>query len=136
MDSHRFDAFTKNIGRRGVIRGGLALFGIALLSTREAAAQTACDRKQKGQPCQRDAACCSRRCNQKTGRCHCSALRKPCFDNFDCCGGTGLSGGVVCSQPSGGSSKIVCCVSITGRCETTADCCSDLECRGRNCKSL
>jgi hypothetical protein len=140
MDTDRFDAITRIIGRRGLLRAAVALSGLALASTPDAAAKLVAYGKQIGDRCERDNECCSRRCrrrnNRRTGRCRCSKLRKPCFDNFDCCGGTGVSGGVVCSQPSSGSSKIVCCVSINGPCETTADCCSDLECRGNTCSSL
>jgi hypothetical protein len=141
MDTGRFDAATRVIGRRGLLSAAVVLSGLALASTPDAAADLVACGLQKGDRCQRDNECCSGRCrrtnNRRTGRCRCSKLRKPCFDNLDCCGvTTGTSGSVVCSQPSSGGSKIVCCVSLTGPCETTADCCSDLECRGNTCSSL
>ena len=74
--------------------------------------------------------------NRRTGHCRCSKLLKPCFENSDCCGGTGLSGGVGCTQPSGGSPTIVCCVLGNGPCKTTADCCSDLTCINKKCGDL
>jgi hypothetical protein len=137
MNSERFDAFTQVIGRRGLLRAAVGLSGVALTSTSNAAA-AACDKLQTGDRCERDNECCSGRCqrgnNRRTGRCRCSKLRKPCFDNSDCCGvTTGTSGSVVCSQPSGSASKIVCCVSVTGPCATTADCCSDLTCITGKC---
>lgn len=139
MDGRCFDAVAQTIGRRGVLRAALA-FQAGALPTRRAAAQTtACNLKQKGERCRDDDACCSGRCKiadgRKKGHCRCSKLGQPCFDNFDCCGDiTGLEGSIVCSDKTG-FSEIVCCVSSTGDCETSADCCSSLVCRDKECVS-
>ena len=140
MDGRRFDAFTETLGRRGLLRAAITLVGSTLLPAADASAQAlTCDLKQKGERCRNGDACCSGRCkkrnNWKRGRCRCGKLRTPCFDNFDCCGASPAEpGSIVCSTHDD-FAEIVCCVSITGPCQTSADCCSDLECNGNACGS-
>jgi hypothetical protein len=134
MDGRRFDVVAQMVGRRGLFRSTLALVGFGFLPTRAAAA-TACDLQQKGESCQRGTECCSGRCNRDKTRCRCSALRKPCFENSDCCGDiTGLAGSIVCSDKNG-FSEIVCCVSESGKCGSSADCCSEFRCRHNKCRA-
>ena len=139
MEDRRFDAVARTIGRRGVL--GAALVGPPLLLAVTAATAQAdfCTKKKPEERCRRNRDCCSGRCkikrNKRKGRCRCSQLRKPCFENFDCCGDiTGLSGSIVCSDHPD-FEQIVCCVSTTGSCQSTADCCSSLACFEGECKA-
>lgn len=127
MDTQRFDAVARAIGRRGFVFAALT-GSLPVLSAATATAQADfCTRKSPDERCRRNGDCCS-------GRCRCSQLRKPCFENFGCCGDiTGLQGSIVCSDHPG-FSQIVCCVSNTGPCQSTADCCSDLVCFEGECK--
>ncbi len=128
MDTQRFDAVARAIGRRGFVFAALT-GSLPVLSAATATAQADfCTKKGPDERCRRNGDCCSGRCRikkgKRKGRCRCSQLRKPCFDNFDCCGDiTGLQGSIVCSDHPG-FSQIVCCVSNTGPCQSTADCCS------------
>lgn len=139
MDALRFDAFVRTIGRRAFLASALA--GSPLLRSKGVATAQAdaCAKRSPDERCRRNGDCCSGRCrikkNKRKGRCRCSALRKPCFDNFDCCGDiTGLSGSIVCSDHPG-FDQIVCCVSLTGPCQSPADCCSGLDCFEGECKA-
>lgn len=90
-----------------------------------------CESKRSGDACAFGAECGTGVC--RDGSCACSELRQPCFQNFDCCDATtGLAGSVVCSDKDG-FAGIVCCVSGTGPCATSADCCSSLTCNSGTC---
>jgi hypothetical protein len=90
-----------------------------------------CESKVSGDRCTFAAECGSGVCSG--GVCACSALRQPCFQNGDCCDATtGLLGSVLCSDKDG-FSGIVCCVSRTGRCVTSDDCCSSDRCDNGTC---
>lgn len=136
MDAHRFDTLVCAIGRRGILRAVLAMVGARLLPA-EATAQAVTCGKQIGARCRRGADCCSRSCQRKKkkkkGRCACSALLKPCFDNFDCCDRvSGANDNVVCSQKDG-FAEIVCCVTPPGQCQGDADCCAEFGCNAGQC---
>jgi hypothetical protein len=120
-----------------LLTAALASSFSGLFAAPAAAQADFCTRKQPDERCRRNRDCCSGRCrikkDKKKGRCRCSQLRKPCFDNFDCCGDiTGLAGSIVCSDHPD-FSQIVCCVSVTGPCQSIADCCSDLACIDEKC---
>lgn len=141
MDHHRFDALTRVIGRRGVLGAAFGTLIAVLLSRTDASAATACNLKGPDERCKRGSDCCSGRCKRKKkkngkkgkGRCLCSQLLKPCFENFDCRGANPSEpGSIVCSDKNG-FSEIVCCVSGTGPCRTDADCCGEFTCESGAC---
>jgi hypothetical protein len=138
MDDRRFDAFARILGRRGLLALAMAGSGAAHLLGADAAAGTcASGRKTTGGRCRKGSDCCSGRCTRKRkkkkGRCACSPLRKPCFENPDCCGDiTGSAGSIVCTDKVG-FADIICCVSATGPCETSADCCNEFSCEAGVC---
>lgn len=135
MDAQRFDAFARMVGRRGLLMAALASAGLVLAWRPDTARAAACTpRQQVGKTCRRGSGCCSGRCRRKNdrrkGRCACSALLKPCFDNFDCCARRGgANQDVVCSDKDG-FDEIVCCVAPNGQCQDDADCCSEFVCNG------
>jgi hypothetical protein len=137
MDARRFDTVAATIARRGLLGAALGMSNVLALRTDGRAGPVACLKKQPDERCRRNSECCSGRCrikkNRTRGRCRCSQLLKPCFENQDWCGDiTGLSGSIVCSDKNG-FDHIVCCVSNTGPCQSDNDCCSELTCNAGEC---
>ena len=136
MDEMRFDLTVRAIGRRGLLRGTLAVLAADLaLPFREArAGAAACVKRGPGERCRNGGQCCSNRCRKKKdkrfGRCRCGALNTPCAEDGDCCGHDPfVSTAPVCDVGTLGASQGKrCCKLNQAPCETSFDCCSPFVC--------
>ena len=64
---------------------------------------------------------------------HVCELREPCFRNPRLLRCHHRPGRAVSSRSNKGGFPGIVCVSVTGPCETSADCCADLECTNNVC---
>jgi hypothetical protein len=120
VDAIRFDALTRSLGRRGLLRSSLVLtgFGSAVLLAIDetaAAARPVCDDLPKKAKCRNDDECCSERCRKKKGRkkgkCRCSRLQGRCTKDTDCCGHDPADEtSPICGIVEGNLEETECCV--------------------------
>ena len=132
MDTTRFDALSRLVGRRGILRGLLGIAGIgsaASYSPQRAAALAFCTERPKNAKCKKNGQCCSNDCKKKKGKkkgkCRCSELLEHCSEASDCCGhDESDTTSPECNFISGGSVTAVCCVPTGGACGSPDDCCN------------
>jgi hypothetical protein len=143
MDNARFDAMTRQVGRRGVVRGLLgivSLGGVLPWASEPVAALAFCTERRENAPCKKNGQCCSGKCKKrkgkKKGKCRCGGLQAHCANDTDCCG---QSASVATSPQcdfNGVSIIAVCCAPNLGECETTDDCCGTASCSDGLCAIL
>jgi hypothetical protein len=140
MDPTHFDAVTRLVGRRGIVRGLLgfaALAGATVILPHPATALTFCIDRPKNAPCKKNGQCCSGRCKKRKGRrkgkCRCGGFQAECSVDTDCCGhDPSDSHSPECSF-NGASTVAVCCSPLNAPCGGWDDCCGDGFCLGGLC---
>jgi hypothetical protein len=143
MDTIRFDALARLVGRRGIIRGmvGIAGLGGALTILPEpAAALSFCTLRATRATCKHDAQCCSgdckRRKRRKRGKCRCSGLQETCSADTDCCEHDSDDDESPVCTFNGVGTVAVCCSPVGGDCEVDDDCCGTADCFQGFCSLL
>jgi hypothetical protein len=153
MDTTRFDALTRMIGRRGLLGAALALAGFGKLPDSVEGGNNglvqACDQTGSGGRCKRNDQCCSGICQlkkrkkkkngkkrKKRGRCQCSPLQAGCASVSDCCSPPLLNALLPVCDVRIGNPRTICCMPGGGQCSLDADCCGNAQCVDRHCEAV